>query len=178
MVGKAGWWSYFGNWNFQNNSSTPLNYVEGQGVVIPSNETGLSNNTTVIIANNAVFAHITDNNVTAGIVNVNQLQSQNMSTPELVNQLLSGLQGNSSLVVQPHRLIVMQNNNITQNDIISNESKYSIVIINTNGTYTTYLMNRELEDSMFTRLYVLRGQNVSQFTLNYEQPGVMVWKVV
>ena len=178
MVGKAGWWSYFGNWNFQNNSSTPLNYVQGQGVIIPSNETGLGNNTTVIIADNAVFAQITNNNVTAGIVNVNQAQNQNMSTPELINQLLSGLQGNSSLVVKPHRLIVMQNNNITQNDIINNESLYSIVIINNNGTYTTYLMNKELEDSMFTRLYILRGQNVTQFTLDYEQPGVMVWKVV
>lgn len=178
MVGKAGWWTYFGNWNFQTNNSTPLSYVEGQGVVIPSNESGLGNNTTVIIGENAVFAQITDNNVTAGIVNVNQVKNQNISTPELINQLISGLQGNSSLIVKPHRLIVMDNNNITQNDIVSNESVYSIVIVNNNGTYNTYLMNKELEDSMFTRLYILRGQNITQFSLDYEQPGVMVWKVV
>lgn len=178
MVGKAGWWSYFGNWNFQTNNSTPLNYIEGQGVVIPSNETGLGNDTTVIIANNAVFAKITNNNVTAGVINVEQAQNQNISTPELVNKLLTGLQGNSSMVVQPHRLIVMQNNNITQNEIVANDGIYSIIIINNNGTYTTYLMNKELEESMFTRLYILRGQNITQFNLDYEQPGVMVWRVV
>lgn len=179
MVGKAGWWSYFGNWNFQNNSSTPYSYVDGQGVVVPSNETGLSNNTTVIIANNAVFAQINDNNVTAGIVNVNELQTQNKTTSELINQLLTGLQSNSSsLVVKPHRLIVMQDNNITQDEIISNESVYSVIIVNTNGTYQTYLLNKELEDSMFTRLYLLRGQNITKFSLDYEQSGVLVWKVI
>lgn len=178
MVGKAGWWSYFGNWNFQTNNSTALNYVEGQGVIIPSNMTGL-NNTTVIIANNAVFAEITDNNVTAGIINVEQVQNQNMSTSELVSQIISGISSNSSsLVVKPHRLIVMKDDNITQNEIVSNDSLYSIVIVNNNGTYDTYMMNKELEDSMFTRLYILRGQNITQFTLDYEQPGVMVWKVV
>lgn len=177
MVGKAGWWSYFGNWNFQSNNSTAYNYVQGDGVIIPNNETGLSNNTTVLISDNAVVAQIIDNNVTAGIVNVNQLQNQNMSTSELINQLIAGLQGNSTMVIKPHRLIVVKDNNITQNDIVSNDSIYSVVIVNNNGSYITYLMNKELEDSMFTKLYILRGQGVTQFTLNYEQPGVLVWKV-
>lgn len=30
MVGKAGWWTYFGNWNFQTNSSQSYSYVPGQ----------------------------------------------------------------------------------------------------------------------------------------------------
>jgi dolichyl-diphosphooligosaccharide--protein glycosyltransferase len=179
MVGKAGWWTYFGNWNFQTNNSTAYSYVQGEGVVIPSNETGLSNNTTVIIANNAIIAEIIDNNITAGIVNVNQLQNQNMSTSELISQLITGLQGNSStLVIKPHKLIVMQDNNITQNEIVSNGSAYSIVIVKNNGTYMTYLMNKELEDSIFTKLYLLKGQGVTQFILNYEQPGVFVWRVI
>lgn len=180
MIGKAGWWSYFGNWNFKTNNSTAYNYVQGEGVIIPNNETGLGNNTTVFIANNAVVAEIIDNNVTAGLVDVNQLQNknQNISTSELIKQLIAGLQGNNSLVIKPHRLIVIRNNNITQNDIVSNNSIYSIVIVNNNGTYMTYVMNKELEDSMFTKLFILRGQGIRQFTLSYEQPGVMVWKVV
>lgn len=177
MVGKAGWWSYFGNWNFQANNSTMYNYVDGEGVIVPENETGLGNNTTVIIANNAVFAEITDNNVTAGIVNLNQID-QNKSTSELINEFVNGLQDNSSVIVKPHRLIVMENNSITQNDTVSDSGVYSIIIVNNNGTYMTYIMNKELEDSMFTRLYILRGQGISQFSLDYEQTGVMVWKVV
>ncbi|MDD1774185.1 MAG: peptide transporter, partial [Methanobacterium sp.] len=114
-----------------------------------------------------------------GIINVNQLQTENKTTSELINQLLTGLQSNSSsLVVKPHRLIVMQDSNITQDEIISNESVYSVIIVITNGTYQTYLLNKELEDSMFTRLYLLKGQNITKFSLDYEESGVLVWKVI
>ena len=177
MPGKAGAWSYFGNWNFQTNNSTGYSYLEGQGMVVPNNETGLGNDTVIIIANNAVFAQITNENVNAGIIDVNQLQSQNMSTSQLVNELSTGLEGNSSLIMKPHRLIVV-NNNITQDSIVSNESAYSIIIVNNNGTYMTYVMNKELEDSIFTRLHILKGQGMSLFTLDFEQSGVMVWKVI
>jgi len=178
MVGKAGWWTYFGNWNFQSNSTQSYSYVPGQGVIVPNNETGLGNNTTVLLAENAVVAEIVGNNVSAGIIDVNKLKNQNMSTSELISQLLAGVQGNNTLVVKPHKLIVVQNNNITQNDIVSADSPYSIIIVNTNGTYMTYLMNKELEDSMFTKLYLLRGQGITKFTLEHEESGVMVWKVI
>jgi len=178
MVGKAGWWTYFGNWNFQTNSSQSYSYVPGQGVIVPNNETGLSNNTTVLLAENAIVAEIVGNNVTAGIINVNELKNQNMSTSEMINKLLAGVQGNNTLVIKPHKLIVVQDNNVTQNDVVSADSPYSIIIVKTNGTYMTYLMNKELEDSIFTKLYLLRGQGITKFALDYEQPGVMVWRVI
>jgi dolichyl-diphosphooligosaccharide--protein glycosyltransferase len=178
MLGKASWWSYFANWNFQTNNSTGYSYLGGQAMIIPNNETGLSNDTTVLIANNAVFAHITGNNVSAGIINVNELQSQNKSTQQLVNDLITGLQGNSTLIVKPHRLTVMVNDTIVQNDIVNEDAIYSIALVNDKGTLMTYVYSKELEDSMFTKLYIFRGQNLTQFNLAYEQPGVMVWNVV
>lgn len=178
MVGKAGWWSYFGNWNFETNNSTGYTILEGQGIVVPNNETGLGNDTTIIISDNAVFAQITNDNITAGIINANQLQNQNMSTSQLVSKLSTGLQENSTLIAKPHKLIVMANNTIIQNETVSEEAIYSIVIVNKDGTLMTYVMNKELEDSVFTKLHILGGQGISQFTLGYEQPGVMVWKVV
>ena len=178
MLGKAVWWSYFANWNFQTNNSTGYSYLEGQAMVIPNNETGLGNDTTVLIANNAVFAHITGNNISAGIINVNELQSQNKSTQQLVNDLITGLQGNSTLIVKPHRLTVMVNDTIVQNDIVNEDAIYSIALVNDKGTLMTYIYSKELEDSMFTKLYIFRGQNLTQFNLAYEQPGVMVWNVV
>lgn len=177
MIGKAYWWSYFGNWNFQTNNSTAYTYEAGQATIVPNNETGLSSNTTVLISSdNAVVAQIVNNNVTAGLVNTNQLQNQNLSTSDLVNQLVNGLQSNSSsLVIQPHKLIVIQGNNVTQNEIVSNSSEISIIINDQNGTYNTIVMNRELEDSMFTKLYLLGGMNVTQYKPVYGQPGVIVW---
>jgi dolichyl-diphosphooligosaccharide--protein glycosyltransferase len=179
MLGKAGRWSYFANWNFGTGNSTAWSYVEGQAMVIPNNETGLSNDTTVLIANNGVFAHITSNNISAGIINVDQLQSQNKTTQQLVADLISGLQdGNSSLIAEPHRLTVMVNDTIVQNDIVSEEGIYSIALVNDNGLLMTYVYSRELEDAMFTKLYIFRGQGLEQFSLAHEDQGVMVWKVV
>ncbi len=176
MIDKAYWWSYFGNWNFQTNNSTGYNYEEGQATPVPNNETGLSSNTTLLVSNdNAVVAQIVNNNVTAGLINTEQLQNQNLSTTELTSQLISGLQGNSSLVVQPHKLIVIQGNNVTQNEIVNNNSPISIIINDQNGTYDTIVMNAQLEDSMFTKLYLLGGMGLTQYKLAYQQPGVLVW---
>ena len=38
-------------------------------------------------------------------------------------------------------------------------------------------MNKELEDSMFTRLFFMGGAGLTQFKAAYGQPGVMVWSV-
>jgi dolichyl-diphosphooligosaccharide--protein glycosyltransferase len=176
MIDKAYWWSYFGNWNFQTNNSTGYNYEEGQASPVPSNETGLSSNTTLLVSNdNGVVAQIVNNNVTAGLINTEQLQNDNVSTSELTSQLVSGLQGNSSLVVQPHKLIVIQGNNVTQNEIVNNNSPISIIINDQNGTYDTIVMNVQLENSMFTKLYLLGGMGLTQYKLAYQQPGVLVW---
>ncbi len=175
MLGKASWWSYFGNWNFQTNQTQSYNYVTGQAVVIPGNETGLNNS--ILIANNAVFGQI-GNNISAGVVDVNEIQNNTNDTKQFISKLSTELQnGNSSLVLKPHKLIVVQDKTITQNQIISADSQFSIAIIKDGESYMTIVFNKELEDSMFTRLYLLRGQGLNQFNLAYEQQGVMVWNV-
>ena len=170
MIDKAYWWSYFGNWNFQTNNSTGYNYEEGQATVVPSNETGLSSNTTLLVSNdNAVVAQIVNNNVSAGLINTQLLQNENLSTSELTSQLVSGLQGNNSLVVQPNQLIVIQGNNVTQNETVNSNSPISMIIID------TVVMNTQLMNSMFTRLYLLGGMGLNQYKLVEAQPGVFVW---
>lgn len=178
MVVKAGWWSYFGNWNFQTNNTTAYSYLPGQATKVPSNQTGLGNNTTVLISqDNAVYVEATGNNISAGYINVNQIQNQNMTVSQLIPQLSAALNSNSSnLVIKPHKLIVVQDNNITMDEVVSNSSPISIILSIQNGTVETYVMNKELEDSMFTRLYILNGQNLTQYKMVYQQPGVMVWQ--
>jgi asparagine N-glycosylation enzyme membrane subunit Stt3 len=176
MIDKAYWWSYFGNWNFQTNNSTGYNYEEGQATVVPSNETGLSSNTTLLVSNdNAVVAQIVNNNVSAGLINTQLLQNENLSTSELTSQLVSGLQGNNSLVVQPNQLIVIQGNNVTQNETVNSNSPISMIINDQNGTIDTVVMNTQLMNSMFTRLYLLGGMGLNQYKLVEAQPGVFVW---
>lgn len=176
MLGKASWWSYFGNWNFQTNQTQTYNYIAGQAVVIPGNQTGLANS--IFIANNAVFGQINGNTISAGVVDVNEIKNDTNDTKQFLSKLSTELQnGNSSLVLKPHKLIVVQDKTITQNQVVSADSQFSIAIIKDGESYMTVVFNKELEDSMFTRMYLLRGQGLSKFNLAYEQQGVMVWNV-
>ena len=173
MIGKALWWSYFGSWNFTSNNGTASGYSAAQ-----ANATTV-NNTTVLIGSNAVVAQVNGSNITAGLINTNELQSQENTTSSsvLYNEILTELKGgNGSLVLKPHKLMVINNGNLTE-QIVSNDSSFSILVIGENSTYITVAMSKELEDSMFTRLYFMGGAGLTHFNMSYAQPGVMVWKV-
>ncbi len=170
MVGKAGWWSYFGSWNFTSNNGTNYQYLAAQ-----MNSTTV-NNKTLLIGGNAVVAQANGtNNISAGIVDTNAITSND--TTATLNEISNELQtGNGSLVIQPHTLTLINNNTVTQT-LVSNSSQYSILLINENDTYIAVAMNKELENSMFTKLFFEGGAGLTHFKSLYGQPGVMVWGV-
>ncbi len=169
MIGKAGWWSYFGSWNFTSNNGTNYQYLAA-----PMNSTTV-NNKTLLVGGNAVVAQANGSTLSAGIVNTNAIKTNN--TNLTINQISNELQtGNGTLIIKPHKLILINNNTVTQ-QIVSNSSQYSIIIINENNSYIAVAMNKELEDSMFTRLFFMGGAGLTQFKPLYGQPGVMVWGV-
>ncbi len=170
MIDKAGWWSYFGSWNFTANNGTNYQYLAAE-----MNSTTV-NNKTLLVGSNAVVAQANGTNGTsAGIVNTNAITSNDTSTTlsEISNELETG---NGSLVIQPHTLTIVNNNTVTQT-LVSNSSQYSILLIIENGTYIGVAMNQQLENSMFTKLFFEGGASLTQFKSVYEQPGVMVWNV-
>ena len=170
MVQKAGWWSYFGSWNFTTNNGTNYQYLASQ-----MNSTTV-NNKTLLIGGNAVVAQANGTNGTsAGIVNTNAITTNDTTTT--INEISNELEtGNGSLVIQPHTLTIINNNTVTQK-LVSNSSQYSILLINENGTYIGVAMNKELEGSMFTKLFFEGGAGLTHFKSLYGQPGVMVWGV-
>ena len=170
MVGKAGWWSYFGSWNFTSNNGTNYQYLAAQ-----MNSTTV-NNKTLLIGGNAVVAQANGtNNISAGIVDTNAITSNDTTATlnEISNELKSG---NGSLVIPPHTLTLINNNTVTQT-LVSNSSQYSILLINENDTYIAVAMNKELENSMFTKLFFEGGAGLTHFKSLYGQPGVTVWGV-
>ena len=174
MISKAGWWSYFGSWNFTTNNGTQSGYSIAQ-----PNATTV-NNTTVLLGSNAVVAQVNGNNISAGLINTNELQNQanTTSSSQLLNEILTELQGgNGTLVMKPHKLTIINNNGTITQQVVSNDSTFSVLLVNENSTYITVLMNRQLEDSMFTRLYFMQGAGLTHFNMSYAQPGVMVWSV-
>jgi dolichyl-phosphooligosaccharide-protein glycotransferase len=169
MIGKAGWWSYFGSWNFTTNNGTNYQYLASA-----MNSTTV-NNKTLLVGGNAVVAQANGSTLSTGIVNTNAIKTNN--TNLTLSQISNELQtGNGTLVIKPHKLILINNNTVTQ-QIVSNSSQYSIIIINENSNYIAVAMNKELEDSMFTRLFFMGGAGLTKFKPLYGQPGVMVWGV-
>lgn len=153
MADKSGAWSYFGNWNFNNKSSTGYVYSVAQ-----ANTTQLNNSTVSIQASNNVIVQINGNNITAGIM------AKNNST------------------VTPHRLIIMNNGTKVYDQIVNNQSTFSIILVKQDNSLIAVAMQRELEDSMFTRLFFMQGEGMTHFKLiknepNIGQSEVMVWDV-
>ena len=169
MVGKAGWWSFFGSWNFTSNNGTNYQYLASQ-----LNSTTI-NNKTLLIGGNAVVAQSNGTSFSTGIVNTNAITTNDTTAilNEISNELTSG---NGTLVIPPHTLTLINNTSITQT-IVSNSSQYSILIINENNTYIGVAMNSQLENSMFTRLFFESGAGLTHFKAAYGQPGVIVWNV-
>ena len=150
MIVKAGVWSKFGNWNFKNGT--------GQGYVYsaqPASVTSL-NGTIVIHAQNGVVAQVNGTQITAGFAYT---------------------QNNQTQIMAPHKLIVIKNNQIVMNQLVSNQSQISILITMDNSSCLTVAMNKELENSMFTRLYFENGAGLSRFKFAHSVGGDVVWNV-
>ena len=161
MVGKAGWWSYFGSWNFTSNNGTNYQYLAAQ-----MNSTTV-NNKTLLIGENAVVAQANGSTISTGIINTNAITTND--TTQILNKISSELEtGNGTMIIKPHKLTLISNNTITQTNV-SNSSEYSIILINEDDTYVAVVMNKELEDSMFTRLFFMGGAGLTQFKGLYGQ---------
>jgi len=160
MVGKSGVWSGFGNWDFQNNTAQSYSYYAGQGVTQNVNGTTIVG--TAISSTAAIVAQINGTKIAAG------LQYQ---------------QNNQTQIMEPHKLIVVQNGSVKLNQVVSNDSEFSILLLNQNNTYIMVIMNKELEDSMFTKMFFENGAGLSQFKLVHSEGGALdpygtqVWNV-
>ena len=133
------------------------------------------NNKILLIGSNTVVAQANGTSISAGLVNTNNIKTND--TNQILNQISTELTtGNGSLIIPPHKLTIISNDTITQT-AASNSSQYSILLINENNTYISIAMNKELEDSMFTRLFFMGGAGLTRFKSLYGQPGVMVWGV-
>jgi dolichyl-phosphooligosaccharide-protein glycotransferase len=152
MVSKAGWWSYFGSWNFTSENATNYIYSLAQ-----ANATSTGSNSVLIQGENNVTIDIEGTNVTGGIKMGNR-------------------------TIQPHRLMIVSNGTVVEDTIVKNDSSFSIMAVYQDDNLITVVMNKELENSMFTRLFFMQGAGLTHFKLATKEPStgiseVMVWKV-
>jgi dolichyl-diphosphooligosaccharide--protein glycosyltransferase len=156
LLSKSYWWSYFGSWNFQNNTGQGYIYSAQQAV------SQQINGTTIITAQNGIVAQINGGKVVAGV---------------------QYKQNNQTQILEPHKLIVVQNGKVVINKIISSYSSFSMILIKENNSYLAVIMNKELEGSMFTRLYLTNDEGLTKFKPVHKEGkiidpyGVMIWSV-
>jgi len=170
MVGKVYWWSYFGNWNFTKNKTQPYYYSASPGFLENVN------NTTVIYSQNGIIIYQNETNVTAAMINVEAIQSGKVNASDItLDKILADIQKEKSdLIIKPHKFVIMQGNETLKNEMVSNNSSISIFLIIDNGAYRSIVMNKELEDSMFTRMFFMRGVDLKIFKLVYESPETAI----
>lgn len=180
MLSKAAWWSYFGTWNFENQTSNHYSYYAAQsktediggkqftlgnenGVVGVSGTSNETNGTTMN------FAYIDQSKLNKTIDMFTQEDKERVA-----NELSEGT-GNELL--KPHKLIIVENNQLTEK-VVNNNSNMSIMAFHqTDGSYFTVLFDSFLEDSVFTKLYLESGYNATRFTFAHSEPGISVWNV-
>ena len=168
MIQKAGWWSYFGSWDFDNLNSTNYQYyVSTASVNIPNNAKGVI---TVLndsgICFNAVVEHRGNNQTTA---HTEAVYANNGSIINLNGTIYNPLNASSVLIIEDGYLI--------KNETYKNNGNYSLFVIGQEGSYNAILMDNHLKDSVFTRLYLLGGAGQDVFTLEHMENGVSVWTI-
>ncbi|MBE6499195.1 MAG: peptide transporter [Methanobrevibacter thaueri] len=170
MLQKAGWWSYFGAWDFNNQSSENYNYyVPYDQVTVKEGSSGklevLEDQGMTV---NAVIERGHGNNTNAHIESV----YTDSGEPIKVN-------GSEYNPLKASNQIIIENGQIIKNESIKgcSDGNYTLFVMGDNNQYTPILMSNNLTDSMFTKLYLLGGAGQDIFEPVHSESGVMLFNV-
>ena len=170
MIGKAGWWSYFGSWNFDTlDSQNYQYYVSSDYVPIKPNSQG---NITVLNDSGVVYNAV----VKRGANGTNETTAQ-MEAVWAKNGTKVDMNGTEYNPLKASNLIAIEDGYLTVNKTLDKNGNFTIYLIGSGDSYTAILMDNKLKDSVFTRLFLLGGVGQDTFTLSNMQEGVSVWTI-
>ena len=171
MIIKAGWWTYFGAWDFDNQTSENYNYLMPYETV--KVEPGQSGNLTLQeqggMTVNLNVKRGTANNTTEAQVNC--VYTEN-GEPIKVNDTEYN-------PYKASRLIVIEDGYFMKNETIkgADDGNFTLLLMGQDNVYTPVLMQKELENSMFTKLFFYGGANQDIFEPVHSESGVMLFNV-
>ncbi len=176
MLGKAYWWTYFGNWDFNIENTTPYQYLAANTPVKMENINGtyqanITNYEQDPIVYQTTVTKTADNNTTATI----DVRYANGSKVTYPNGTVYNELGDKPFTI--HNLMIIDGNQLIKNETVNENGQFSVLVFGNNGTYTSIIMSKELENSMFTKLYLLSGFGQSSFEEAHFEDGVSLWKV-
>ena len=171
MLTKAGWWTYFGAWDFDNQTSENYNYhIPYTSVNVKpghSEKVQLLEDQGMTV--NAVIERGSGNNTTTG--QVESVYTEN-GEPIKVN-------GSDYNPLKASRLFVIENGYLMKNESIkgADDGNYTLFIMGQDDGYTPILIDKHLENSMFTKLYLMGGSGQNIFEPVHAENGVMLFNV-
>ncbi len=170
MIQKAGWWSYFGSWNFDTLDSTNYQYyVAPNYVTINPNSQG---SIPVLNDSNILFSA----DVKRGSNGTNQTTAQ-MTATWANNGSKVDLNGSEYNPLKASNLVAIEDGYLTVNKTLDKNGNYTIYLLSSENQYTAIVMDNELRDSVFTRLFLLGGVGQDTFTISDMQDGVATWTI-
>ena len=186
LIQKAIWWTYFGNWDFEAQNSQGYSYFASE---VPEKMKNLSGGRQQAIVTNFVLGPGTVNAVnyqtiiTKGPDNVTNVSFE----ARLPNGSVAKQQNGSVFIplnpnkdyeeMKIYRVFMVEDGYLTKNDTVDENGKYVMFVFGNNGTYFSIVMSKELENSMFTKLYILGGYGQDTYEIVNSEPGVSLWKI-
>ena len=171
MLGKAGWWTYFGAWDFDNQSSENYNYyVPTEQVEVKpgtTNKLAILNDQGMTV--NAVITRGTGNNTTSAYT-----EAVYTETGEQIK-----INDTDYNPLNISHIIVIEDGYIMKNESVSGvkDANFTLFLMGNENQYTPILISNELRNSMFTQLYLLGGAGQDIFENVHVENGVMLFNV-
>jgi dolichyl-diphosphooligosaccharide--protein glycosyltransferase len=171
MLGKASWWTFFGAWNFENQTSENYMYmVPTEQVEVKEGSTGkLTLSDAQGMKVNAVITRGNGNNTTTAYTEA--LYSEN-DKQIMINDTPYNPYNISNI-------IVIEDGYLTKNESVGDvkDANFTLFLTRTGNQYSAILMSNELSNSMFTRLYLMGGAGQDIFESVHAENGVLLYKV-
>ena len=171
MLQKAGWWTFFGAWDFDNQSSKNYNYY------IPNNQLEVKPGST------GKMELLKDQGMTVNAV-IERGSGNNTTTAHVESVYTDGgdpikVNGSEYNPLKASNQIIIENGYVIKNESIkgASDGNYTLFIMGEDNMYTPILMSNELSNSMFTQLYLLGGGNQNIFEPVHSENGVLLFKV-
>lgn len=175
MIGKPGWWSYFGSWNFDTLNSTNYQYYMASNYVpIKPNSQG-----TITVLNDSGILYNAEVKRGPAVSNtsINTSTTAQMTAVWAKNGSNVDLNGTEYNPLKASNLLCIENGYLTANETLSSDGNYTLYLLGSGDDYTAILMDNTLKDSVFTRLFLLGGIGQDTFVLSNMQDGVSVWTI-
>ena len=170
MLQKAGWWTYFGQWDFEKQNSTNYQYYlpTSEATVEPGQSAKVNMLNESGMAINVVIDRGTGNNTTTA----------DIETTYASNGSQIMINGSEYNPLNASRLVIVEDGQIVKNESINgSDGNYTLFLMGVGNTYTPIIMSNILENSMFTRLYLEGGFGQNIFTQVHSEEGVSLWQV-